>query len=57
LGPTDSLFTGPFLFNQGGNWDVTPDGRFVMIRGDPGSGSRIEVVFNWPEELSHPSER
>jgi serine/threonine-protein kinase len=36
----------------GSNYDVTPDGRFVMIRIDESSGSRqIHVVLNWLEEL------
>jgi hypothetical protein len=34
------------------NYDVTPDGRFVMIRRDESSGpAQINVVLNWAEEL------
>jgi hypothetical protein len=33
-------------------YDVTPDGRFVMIRTDESSGpTQINVVLNWFEEL------
>jgi WD40-like Beta Propeller Repeat len=50
-GRPDSLFTGPYLFEQGDNWDVLPDGRFLVIQGDPSVGRQIEVVTNWFEEL------
>lgn len=53
LGPHDSLFAGPYLFNQSNNWDVHPDGRFVMIRGNPNSGRQLEIVLNWVEELTN----
>jgi len=37
--------------NPGSNYDVAPDGRFVVIR-DQGSGlAQINVVLNWFEEL------
>jgi Tol biopolymer transport system component len=32
------------------NYDVTPDGRFLMLRRDVQSG-RVRVVLNWTEEL------
>ena len=32
-------------------WDVGPDDRFPMVRGDALSGARVRVVFNWLEEL------
>ena len=50
-GRPDSLFTGPYLFGQYDNWDVLPDGRFLMVRGDPSFGRQIEVVVNWFEDL------
>ena len=38
--------------NPGSNYDVAPDGRFVMIRAEEGSGpTQINVVLNWFEEL------
>ena len=52
------LFEGPYRLgvdpggNPGSNYDVTPDGRFLMIRGDESSGAtQIHVVLNWVEEL------
>jgi len=30
------------------NYDVTPDGHFVMVKNDP---ARLNVVLNWFEEL------
>ena len=38
--------------NPGSNYDVTPDGRFVMIRGEESlKATQIVVVLNWFEEL------
>ena len=38
--------------NPATNYDVAPDGRFVMIRADESSGpTQINVVLNWFEEL------
>ena len=38
--------------NPGSNYDVTPDGRFVMIRGKESSrATQIQIVLNWFEEL------
>ena len=51
LAAPDSLFSGPYLFDQQKNWDVLPDGRFLMIKGDPRRGRELEVVQNWFEEL------
>ncbi len=52
------LFAGPYrsgVFvggNPGSNYDVTPDGRFVMIRNEGSSAAtQILVVLNWFEEL------
>ena len=34
------------------NYDVAPDGRFLMIRQSEGSSpNQINVVLNWSEEL------
>jgi serine/threonine-protein kinase len=32
------------------NYDVTPDGRFLMLRREP-SGAPLRIVLNWTEEL------
>ena len=32
------------------NYDVTADGRFIMIRRGP-NGGKLSVVLNWTEEL------
>ena len=37
--------------SQLGNWDVGPDGRFVMVKGDPSMLRRLELVQNFSEEL------
>ena len=37
--------------SQFGNWDVGPDGRFVMVKGDPSMLRRLESVQNFSEEL------
>jgi hypothetical protein len=33
------------------NYDVAPDGRFVMVKGDSDSG-RLSVVLNWTQGLA-----
>ena len=47
------LFEGPFIGAGGeGGFDVVPDGRFVMVRGDDAAlGRQINVVTNWFAEL------
>ncbi len=45
------LFAGPYDFTQVANWDVTPDGRFVMVLSDPSTTTRLQVVLNWYREL------
>jgi Tol biopolymer transport system component len=47
----DLLFESGHDFTQDRNWDVGPDGRFLMVRGDPASGTSLRVVFNWFEEV------
>lgn len=32
------------------NYDVAPDGRFLMIQGE-GAPTQVNVVLNWFEEL------
>jgi serine/threonine-protein kinase len=51
LGPAVELFTRPYDFTQSGNWTLGPNGRFLMIKGDPATTTRFQVVLNWFEEL------
>lgn len=51
LGPAVELFAGPFDFTQVTNWDVMPDGRFLMIRSNTPTTTRLQVVLNWFDEL------
>ena len=60
-GNPESLFqTAPFIGgdeNRDRPWDVADDGRFLVIRGPPGSAdggesTEINVVQNWFEELT-----
>ena len=47
------LFEGPYFITRGGipmSYDVSPDGRFLMIRSDP-APTHLNVVLNWFEEL------
>jgi hypothetical protein len=53
LGKPTTLFTDDYDFGAGvtiANYDVTADGRFVMIRRGP-NGGRLRVVVNWTQEL------
>ena len=48
-----TLFTDAYDFGAGAsiaNYDVTPEGRFIMIRRGT-NGGRLRVVVNWTEEL------
>lgn len=49
-GPPEVLFSGAFDFTQTNNWDVMPDGGFVMVRAST-VAAQIRVVFNWFTEL------
>lgn len=51
-GPPRRLFGGPFDFTQTGNWDVTKDRRFVMIRTNAPTTTQFMVITNWLAELS-----
>jgi len=47
------LFKDEYDLGQGitiANYDVTPDGRFVLLRRDAAGGS-LKLVLNWTEEL------
>jgi hypothetical protein len=53
LGRPEPLFADEFDFGQGlsiANYDVTREGRFLMLRRTP-SGGRLHVVLGWNEEL------
>jgi serine/threonine protein kinase/Tol biopolymer transport system component len=53
LGTPAALFPDDYEFGAGisiPNYDVTPDGRFIMLRRDPNAG-KLSVVVNWTEEL------
>ncbi len=44
--------TGLFGGNPGVNYDVAPDGRFVMVKTEEGLGStQLNIILNWTEEL------
>lgn len=45
----DEYDFGPGISNP--NFDVTPDGRFVMLRRGPNGGT-LHVVVHWTEELT-----
>jgi serine/threonine-protein kinase len=48
--PPEVLFEGGYFVDRGPNYDVGPDGRFLMIK-DESEATPINVVLNWFEEL------
>jgi hypothetical protein len=53
LGKPRSLFADVYDFGQGlsiPNYDVTRDGRFIMLRRGT-QGGTLRAVLNWTEEL------
>jgi WD40-like Beta Propeller Repeat len=53
LGKPQVLFDQPFELGPGisiANYDVLPDGRFVMLRAEPG-GAPFHVIRNWTDGL------
>jgi serine/threonine protein kinase/Tol biopolymer transport system component len=53
LGKPEAVFPDDYSLGNGisiANYDVTPDGRFIVLRRDP-NGGKLRVVFNWTEEL------
>ncbi len=53
FGKPAALFADDYHFGRGAsiaNYDVTPDGRFIMIRRGA-NGGKLRVVVNWTEEL------
>jgi dipeptidyl aminopeptidase/acylaminoacyl peptidase len=45
------LFPAPYDFSNDNNWDVLPDGRFLMIRGNPDVGREIRVMTGWIDRV------
>ncbi len=47
------LFPDTYFTSVVNNWDMSPDGRFLMIKKDasPVAATEIVVVLNWMEEL------
>ncbi len=45
-----NVFQGPRVT---GSFDVSADGRFLIISAGDVSGSRVAVVSNWTSELPH----
>jgi Tol biopolymer transport system component len=50
-GTPQALFGGAYDWSQDDNWDVSPDGSFILVQGDPASGTQLRAVFNWFEEV------
>ena len=53
FGKPTALFADDYEFGTGvsiANYDVTPDGRFIMIRRGA-NGGKLRVVVNWTEGL------
>jgi hypothetical protein len=48
--PPEVLFEGGYFLGRRPNYDVGPDGRFLIIKDVEGS-DQINVVQNWFEEL------
>jgi Tol biopolymer transport system component len=55
LGRPEELFRGPFIMPMafGRSYDVSPDGRFLMVRRPEQSRAleRLVVVLNWADEM------
>lgn len=53
IGKAAALFKDEYDFGQGTtipNYDVTREGRFLMLRRDP-QGGTLRLVLNWTQEL------
>lgn len=50
-GPSSALFSGDYDFSNERNWDVLPDGRFIMIKSSPGVRREIRVMTNWIQNV------
>ena len=49
--PPEVLFEGGYFLDRRPNYDVGPDGRFLMIKDEEPEVGQIIVVQNWFEEL------
>jgi hypothetical protein len=49
--PPEVLFEGGYVLDRRPNYDVGPDGRFLMIKNEESEIPQINVVLNWFEEL------
>jgi serine/threonine-protein kinase len=49
--PPEVLFEGGYYLGRRPNYDVGPDGRFLMIKEEESEAAPINVVLNWFEEL------
>jgi Tol biopolymer transport system component len=51
-----TLFEGPFLYEPNfpgvPNYDVGPDGRFLMISSEAGPADQVQIVLNWTKYLA-----
>ena len=48
-----ALFADEYDFGQGisiANYDLTPDGQFIMLRRDA-NGGKLRVIVDWTDEL------
>ena len=55
FGKPTTLFADEYDFGAGlsiANYDVTPDGHFIMLRRGA-NGGKLRVVVNWTSELEH----
>ena len=50
-GVAESLFRDNYFFTAAHNYDVSPDGRFLMLKAEGSEGGHINIVRNWVEEL------
>ena len=54
FGKPTALFADDYDFGQGisiANYDVTPDGRFIMLAARCRTAASCALVINWTEEL------
>lgn len=56
VGRANVLFEGRYLYESNNpgmpNYDVAPDGRFLMISSDVGPPDQVQVVLNWTKHLA-----
>jgi hypothetical protein len=49
--PPQMLFEGNYVQNNRPSYDVSSDGRFLMIKSAAEESAQINVILNWTEEL------